>query len=391
MASDEHRALARTAAARSMVLLRNEPVDGRPLLPLSAERLSRVAVVGRLADVPNTGDHGSSDVRALSVVTPLAGLRAALPEVELIRPDSDDAEAAAQAAAGADAAIVVVGYTAEDEGEYIGSFDPRLASLYPPSADPNALSELARAWDDGPQSVGGDRDSLRLHPQDEALLVGVAAVNPRTVVVVVAGATVVMEPWRHDVPAILIAWYSGQEGGTALAQVLLGTSEPGGRLPFTVPRDEADLPPFDKNATTATYDRWYGQRLLHRDGKVAAYPLGFGMSYTSFAIADVDVSLDRDAEMLQIRANVANTGSRSGGQVLQVYATRPESGERLLVGFRRTDLSPGHSVPVAVDIPLARLATWQGPGRWTVPPGGYRIGVGASSEDLAFATTLNLP
>ena len=108
------------------------------------------------------------------------------------------------------------------------------------------------------------------------------------------------------------------------------TSEPGGRLPFTVPRDEADLPPFDKNATTVTYDRWHGQRLLDRHGIEAAYPLGFGLSYTSFTIDEVEVTCDRDAEVLQIRASVENTGSRRGGQVLQVYATRPESGERFL-------------------------------------------------------------
>ncbi|HWH99854.1 MAG TPA: glycoside hydrolase family 3 N-terminal domain-containing protein, partial [Propionibacteriaceae bacterium] len=117
--SAEHRALAREVAARSMVLLRNEPVDGRPVLPLSAEHLSRLAVVGRLADVPNTGDHGSSDVRAPSVVTPLAGLRAALAGVEIVTSAADDPETAAAAASGTDAAIVVVGYTAEDEGEYV--------------------------------------------------------------------------------------------------------------------------------------------------------------------------------------------------------------------------------------------------------------------------------
>jgi beta-glucosidase len=192
-----------------MVLLRNEPVDGGPVLPLAAEDLSQLAVVGRLADLPNTGDHGSSDVRAPSVVTPLAGLRAALPHVTIMTPDADDAESAAVAAAGADAAIVIVGYTAEDEGEYVGSFDPKLADLYPPSADPNAFADLARVWEEGPQAVGGDRDSLRLHPADVAVIRAVAAVNPGTVVIVVAGATVVMEEWRHDVPAILIAWYSG--------------------------------------------------------------------------------------------------------------------------------------------------------------------------------------
>ena len=371
-----------------MVLLRNEPVDGGPVLPLAAEELSRLAVVGRLADLPNTGDHGSSDVRAPSVVTPLAGLRAALPHVEITTPDADDAESAAAAAAGADAAIVVVGYTAEDEGEYVGSFDPKLAALYPPSADPNAFADLARVWEEGPQAVGGDRDSLRLHPADVALIRAVAAVNPRTVVVVVAGATVVMEEWRHDVPAILIAWYSGMEGGAGLADVLLGTTEPGGRLPFTVPRDEADLPPFDKSATTVTYDRWHGQRRLDRDGKSAAYPLGFGLSYTSVTVEEVSVTHDRGAAVLQIRAALKNTGARRGGQVLQVYATRPETRERFLIGFTRADIAAGEQVPVAVDVPVERLATWQGPGSWTVPSGAYRIDVGTSSADPASYSTL---
>jgi beta-glucosidase len=369
----EHRALARDVAARAMVLLRNEPVDGRPVLPLAASALTRVAVVGRLADVPNTGDHGSSDVRAPSVVTPLAGLRDALPGVEVWPAEVSEV-------ATADAAVVVVGYTAEDEGEYVGSFDPILATLYPPAPDPHALSELARAWDAGPQLVGGDRDSLRLHPADVALIHEVGAANPRTVVVVMAGAAVTMEEWRHDVPAIVLAWYPGMEGGAALADVLLGTSEPGGRLPFAVPRDEADLPPFDKNASTVTYDRWHGQRRLDRDGRAAAYPLGFGLSYTSFALTDVSVIFVDEA--LLVTATVKNTGGRHGGHIVQVYASRPV-GERFLAGFARVDCPPGARVPVRIEVPLQRLATRRGPDRWDIEPGDYRIDVGASAADPA--------
>ncbi len=399
--SAEHRALAREVAARSMVLLRNEPVDGQPVLPLTASQLGRLAVVGRLADVAQTGDRGSSDVRTPSIVTPLAGLRAALPGVEIVTTDVDRlsdldqearAAAAAAVAAEADAAVIVVGYTFEHEGEYIGSFDPELARLYPPADDPSALDVLARVWDDGPQAVGGDRASLRLPPEDEALIRAVAEVNPRTVVVVVAGATVVMEDWRHDVAGVLIAWYAGMEGGAALADVLLGTRDPGGRLPFTVPVTEADLPRFDRDATTVTYDRWYGQRLLDRNGTAAAYPLGFGLGYTSFTVGDVVAVADRDHTALDVQAVERNTGPRAGGHVVQVYVTRPELGDRYLVGFQRVELDPGQSVRVELTIPLQRLASRRGPQQWEVRPGAYLLDVGSNAADPnAVTVQLDLP
>jgi beta-glucosidase len=384
VAAEEHRALAREAAARGMVLLRNEPVDGRPVLPLAAEYLSRVAVVGRLADVANTGDHGSSDVRAPSVVTPLAGLQEALPDVDLVRPADGSAGSAADAARGADAAIVVVGYTAEDEGEYVGSFNEQLAVLYPPSDDPNALADLARVWNEGPQFVGGDRNSLRLHPDDEAVIHAVAAANRRTVVVIVAGASVVLEEWQGDVPAILMAWYAGMEGGRALADVLLGRADPGGRLPCVMPRNEADLPAFDREATSVVYDRWHGQRRLDRDGITAAYPLGFGLSYTTFTIGDVDVRADA-GRGVAVTAVVTNTGARAGGHVVQVYVTRPEAAgrpaERFLAGFARVEVPAGGNRSVRIDVPAERLAVRQGPGDWRLLPGSYRFDVGANAAD----------
>jgi beta-glucosidase len=394
VASDEHRALAREVASRGMVLLRNEPVGGAPVLPLDAARLTRLAVVGRLADVANTGDHGSSDVRAPAVVTPLAGLRAALPEVEIVGPESGSPEAAAAAATGADAAVVVVGYTSQDEGEYVGSFDPALATLYPPEPEPGAFAELARVWEAGPQDVGGDRTSLRLHAEDEALIRAVAAANPRTVVVLVAGSAVVTEAWRGEVPAVLVAWYAGMEGGHALADVLLGSRDPGGRLPFALPRDEADLPPFERNATNVVYDRWHGQRRLDRDGVAAAHPLGFGLSYTTFATGGVDVRAAADG--VEVQAVVANTGERAGGHVVQVYVTRPEAAgrpaERFLAGFARVEVPAGERRDVRIDVPRDRLAVRHGPGDWRVTPGSYRFDVGASAADPeGTAMALDLP
>jgi beta-glucosidase len=380
--SSGHLALAREVAARAVVLLRNETVAEGPVLPLDPARLRRLAVIGALADLPNTGDRGSSDVRAPYVVTPLAGLTAALPGVDIVHHDGSDPAAAASRAGEADAAVVVVGYTAADEGEYVGDFNPDLARLFPPADDPDALAELARVWVSG-DAVGGDRASLRLRAADEALVRAVGAANSRTVVVVMAGSAVVMESWRHEVGAIAMLWYAGMEGGHGLADVLLGQSEPGGRLPVAIPTDEAHLPPFDRDATVARYDRWHGQRRLDRAGVAAAFPLGFGLSYTSFALADLAVEVSSPEIVATVE--VRNTGERTGGQVVQMYASRPTDGadgrERVLLGFGRVELAAGDRARVRLGGPLTLLSRREGPGRWRPIGGEHRIEVGAYAGD----------
>lgn len=378
MACAEHRALAREVAGRAMVLLRNEAVDGRPVLPLDAAALHRVAVLGRLADLPSTGDHGSSDVRAPEVVTALAGLRAALPGVAIEHVTDADPLAAAATAAGADVAVVVVGYTAEDEGEFIdgGVFTrPELAALYPEPAD-----EEERAVRDalfgatasgtslaGGSTAGGDRADLHLRAEDVALVRAVAAANPRTVVAVVAAGTVLMEEWRHDVPAVLMTWYSGMEGGHALADVLLGRVDASGRLPFAVPTAAEHLPAFDRDATSVVYDRWFGQRRLAHLGVEAAYPLGFGLSYTTVGMELVDVR--RRGDDLAVAARLTNTGERDGRHVAQVYGIAG-SGERHLLGFAAAAVRAGETVDVVVPASLRPLGTWDPVRRDVVAPAG---------------------
>lgn len=170
--------------------------------------------------------------------------------------------------------------------------------------------------------------------------------------------------------------------------MLLGVAEPGGRLPCVFPRDEADLPAFDRDATTVTYDRWFGQRLLDRDGVRAAYPLGFGLGYTTFAMSGVQASSGSDG--LEVTARVRNTGSRAGGHVVQLYASRPAEGfagiERVLLDFLRVEVAAGDSVVVRFLVPLRRLSRWCRPGEWAVEGGTYAIEVGAHAGDPAAAT-----
>ncbi|WP_282947574.1 glycoside hydrolase family 3 C-terminal domain-containing protein [Cellulomonas endometrii] len=364
VASAAHRALAREAAARSMVLLHNAPVDGTPVLPLDPS-VRRLAVIGRLADVANTGDHGSSDVRAPEVVTALAGLRAALPATEIVVVPEDDPEAAAAAAATCDAAVVVAGYTAADEGEYTdpgAMAGPQVQHLFPPLPEGDEPAEAPGVVVAGGESVGfgGDRARLTLRPVDELIIRAVAAAQPRTVVTVVAAGAVLAESWRHDVPAVVMAWYSGMEGGHALADVLLGRVDPSGRLPFSVPTTEDHLPFFDRDATAIRYDRWHGQRLLDRLDVEPAYPLGFGLSYTTFTLADA-VAARTDDETAEVTVTVANTGTRDGRHVVQVYGAVAGDGhepERHLLGFAPVDVAAGSSARVTVLVSLRPLTRW---------------------------------
>ena len=386
--SDAHRALAREAAARSMVLLANEPVEGRPVLPLD-RGLTRLAVVGALAAQPNTGDNGSSDVRTPAVVTPLEGLRAALGEDRVVSA-GDDPQKAARAAAEADAAVVVVGYTAADEGEFIdaGAFiAPDLVATYPPT-DGDAWAEDFLAGRTGGGgisggSAGGDRASLRLPAPQVALIRAVVAANPRTVVVIVAAGAVITEEWRHDVPAVLLAWYAGSEGGHALADVLLGAVDASGRLPFSVPTSEEHLPAFDATATAVTYDRWFGQRLLDRLGVPAAFPLGFGLSYSSSAFRDLAIGRV-EGETAEVTVQVASTGDRDGRTVVQVYGD-PQGGDgalpaRCLLGWASVALAAGEERAVTVPVSLRPLQRWT-PEGWVPGCDAVLLRAGAHAAD----------
>jgi beta-glucosidase len=361
VACEAHVALAREAAQKSLVLLRNEGA-----LPLDPS--ARLLVLGPLADEPNLGDHGSSRVYPPHVVTPLAGLVAAGARVE--HDPGDDLARVRQLAADADAVLVVAGYTHRDEGEFI----------------PDGMSGEGVA-------IGGDRTDLTLGPEQEALVLAAAEANPKTVVAVMAGSAVLMEAWRERVAAVLMLWYPGMEGGHALADVLFGRVNPSGRLPFTIPRSAEDLPLFDRDATRIRYDLWHGYTKLERDGVAPAFPFGFGLSYTGFAFSDASARVDDAGDRLVLEVEVRNTGARDGATVVQAYAGRaepdPEHPARRLCAFARVELAAGESRRVALETPLSRLAffdvasrTWRlGAERWRLQLGGSSApGDGATVE-----------
>jgi len=343
LAGPDHRRLAREAAADAIVLLRNEVVGDTPLLPLHRDTTQRIAVLGRLADAVNLGDGGSSNVHPPAATTVMAGLREALPNARW----TDDAAAA-------DLAILVVGFTMDDEGEYTGGVSPELFALMPPVEDDTVWSRLAEAQQQRRgMALGGDRRTLGLRPEDEDLIANVAAVQPHTIVLIMAGSAVTVETWIEKAPAVLQVWYPGMEGGHAIADVLTGVVNPNGRLPFAVPTDEAHLAHFDPDATAIEYDGWHGQWLLDRDGHAARFPFGFGLSYTRFEIRSTRFEPGHEAgneggsSTGSVVAEIANVGATDGAVV--VFFLRPMETARRLFAFRKTRIRAGGVASVRVS------------------------------------------
>jgi beta-glucosidase len=241
----------------------------------------------------------------------------------------------------------------------------------------SALFNFSQRW----WTFGGDRSDLHLHSEDVALIRTVAAANPRTVVIVISGGTVVLDPWDGDVAALLMAWYPGMEGGRALADVLLGDAEPAGRMPIATPVQQWQLPQVDWRARVVTYDRWWGQRKLDHDGVRAAYPLGFGLGYSTFTTTNLTLGTV-EGEHFDASLTVTNTGDRDGRHVAQVYAVRTVDGQavRHLTGFASIAVSAEESISVTVDCSIRPLQRWTADG-FVLEDGDITVEAGAYSGD----------
>jgi beta-glucosidase len=275
----------------------------------------------------------------------------------------------------------------------------------PPADDPDVLiaqaAEAARRSDaavvvvgttPGEEAEGFDRSTLALPGRQDDLVAAVAAANPRTVVVVNAGAPV-LTPWRDRVAAVLAGWFGGQQFGPALADVLLGRAEPGGRLPMTWPDrdplpDEAEpLPPVRPVAGVLDYREGLhiGYRAWLRTAERPAFWFGEGMGYTNWRLDDLVMPDTLPAgHDLPVTVTLTNTGDRPGKQVVQVYAARPGSEldrpVRWLAGFTAVRLPAGASRRISVTVPARALAHWDG--GWRTEPGTVRLAVGFAAADL---------
>ncbi len=354
IASAAHRALALEAAEKSAVLLKNDDV-----LPFGAG-VKRLAVVGPLATLENTGDNGSSRVQPPYVVTPWQGLSDYLAARggEVIDDMAD-----------ADAIVVVTGYTAKEEGEFI----PGDIALGQESSGASV-----------PGSIGGDRASLDLPDDQIALIEAAVATGKPVVVVIVAGSAVMVERWHARAGAILQTFYSGMEGGRALARLVFGDVSPSGRLPFTVARDAAHYPFFDRAVERIDYGYWHGYAKLARDGLDPRYGFGHGLSYANFAASDLAAARRGDTIIAEV--TIANTGSMTADEVVQCYVGYPGTvtprAQFTLAAFARVSLAAGSTQRVSLAIPIASLH-YRDPTThsWALEHGTHKILVARGAPD----------
>ena len=369
-----HIAIALEAAEKSAVLLKNDAV-----LPLPQTGMTTLAVLGKMAALENTGDQGSSKVAPPYVITALEGLRRASNAYgigEILTGDEDDLAAATKAAACADAVVVVVGNTAEDEGEFI-------------PGDIALGADSVLGSDDGVRPVvktfGGDRDDLNLRADQQALIAAAASTGKPVIVVIVSGSAIMVEGWHNQVGAIMQTFYSGMEGGTALAKLLFGDVSPSGKLPFTVARQLVDYPFFDKDADQITYDHWHGYSKFDRDGLIPRYAFGHGLSYTKFEYRAVKARVS--GNVVQAQVSITNIGDFVADEVVMAFvsfpgieAVRPA---KLLKGFARVNIGTGVTKTVHIEIPIESLK-WRDPitHSWKLEGGEYGVHMGGNSTDL---------
>jgi beta-glucosidase len=354
----QHIELSLRAAREGITLLKNEHV-----LPLGKKAVRKLAVFGKLAGRGNIGDHGSSRVFPAYVVTPLEGLTKTAPDTNVVFYDGYDTESAKKIAKDADAVVFLVGYDHDDEGEYITDEE----------------------FNDEAGPFGGDRrDSLGLHREDIALIKAVGPVNPRSAVVLVGGNTIMMTEWMDSVGGILMAYYPGQEGGTAIAEILFGDVNPSGKLPYVLPYRESDLPLVNWDTTNQFYDYYHGYTKLEKEGVEPLLPYGFGLSYTTFQIGGA--IFRTDGETVSAACRVTNTGSMTGAEVVQLYVgfknSKIDRPVKLLRGFQRVELLPGESRDVTLSCSVEKLK-WYNPktAAWELEHMAYEVYIGSSSDE----------
>ncbi len=393
---------ARKIEEGGIVLLKNS----KAVLPIDSARVHTIAVIGAHSDVGMISGGGSAQVDPIGgnaimppgkgathwqeqiwfPTSPLKAIQTRAPRAKVTYDPGTDPAAAAAAAKAADVAIVF-GYQWESEGM-------DLPSLSLPVYKKN-----------------GQKDDPDV--DQNAVIAAVAAANPHTVVVIESGSPVTM-PWVDAPAAILETWYGGSDGANALGNILFGSVNPSGKLPNTFPNTEADLPhptvtqpPKIKFDGPMSPEKWaaglpafpvdysegvkVGYKWYDAEKKAVLFPFGFGLSYTTFNYSGLTVT---PGDTVKVSFSLANTGTRAGAEIAEVYAALPASAQeppKRLVGFAKVKLEPKAKQTVSVEIDPKYLSIWdEDKNAWSLVPGEYTIMVGGSSDKLPLKATVKL-
>lgn len=365
--SKEHTDLARDVAAKGMVLLKNN----KGTLPIASG--SKIAVVGRYANKINTGDHGSSNVFSPYTVTPYEGIKNRFGEESVRLYNGCNPKKAAEAVKDCDYVVVCVGSDWLQEGEFLVN-----------------MGNVKKK----PKGSGGDRVDLRIPEEDVALIRSLSACGKKLIVNIMGGSAYVIKDWTPLADAVLMSFYSGIEGGNALADLLSGDKNFGGKLPFTIAKNDSDYPSFlhigAKNKEIE-YGYYHGYTLFDKENIEPDYPFGFGLSYTEFKLKNPDCYFN--GKKITVTSDISNIGKNDGDEVVQVYISsngaENDRPVKLLKGFRRTPIKSGETVKVSVDVEIDDIKFYNAENEEWVLDSSYTVFVGTDSKNITKAGIIN--
>ncbi len=350
--TQEHINMTKEAARNGIVLLKNDSI-----LPLDRDAISNIVVVGEFADSARLGDNASSNSIPSYAISPYDGIKN-LAGNSITVSTFSTVTGSENEVSNADVVVVVCAYADTEEGEGVFS---------------------------------QDRVSMTLPADELQVLNDAAALNSNVIVILESGGAITMNNWIDNVKGIIMAWYPGMEGGTALGELIFGDINFSGKLPQSFPVSENDLPPFDNTSATVTYSYYHGYRYLEKNGITPLFPFGYGLSYTTYAYSNLQIAENTISKTgtLSVNVDVENTGGRNGEEIVQLYVGYANTGISDSIGrpvkelkaFDRVSLEAGEKKTVTLTVNALDLAYYNtATSQWEIETMNYEVYTGPSSK-----------
>lgn len=393
IATEAHYKNAYKIASESVVLLKNS----ENLLPLNTGSIKSVAVIGANATQKHAQGGFGAGVKTKHEVTPLDALKAKLPKSVTIN------YAQGYKTLFKPKAVAKFGEVTQETKETVNELDPKMVAEAVAAAKKSDVALLFVGANRDYETEASDRADLKLPFGQEALIKAVKAANPKTIVVFVAGAPYDLNTVEKENSTIVWSWYNGSEAGNAVTDILLGTVNPSGKLPWTMPKKIEDSPAHATNSfpggETVVYKEGVlvGYRWFDTKNIAPLYPFGYGLSYTNFEFANAKTDKKEYStnETITVTLDLKNTGKADGKEVVQLYSAKTgskvERAAKELKGFTKAMVNAGTTKKVTITVPVKELAYYDVTSKkWTVEPGAYTFKLGSSSRDIKQEVTVTI-